>query len=905
MFPGVATAGDGPVTFQAILGLNTGNLPGSIVFNYPDLDAGTSASNGQLATVGIKAAGAAGAGRLPISFNTALTSWPGPGQSILIRGLTPDAHEPNDTPAAATDLGALGTTARRGLSLHATGETDFFRFQAQSGQLTATTTFPREFGDLELALLDPAGAVLRTSAGTGGAESLSYELTSAGTYFFRFTGPSGLTVPHYAFAATVAPPANRPPVAVDDPAHGAYGGAEDVFLSYPPGSLAVLANDSDPDGDVITAVLVEGPGHGTLVLRADGSFDYMPQPDYFGPDSFTYKATDGRLDSNVATVTILVAPVNDAPAFSFQGSPMPVNEDSGPVVLPGSAAGIRAGPANESGQALTFEVVAANPALFSAQPAIDPSGTLTFTAASNANGVTLVTVRLRDNGGTANGGVDVSPPQTFSININSVNDAPSFLRGPNQTVNEDAGPRTVPGWATGMSPGPADESWQSLTFLVDNTNPALFLAQPAVDPVTGTLTYTPAPNASGVATVTLRLRDDGGTANGGVDTSEPQAFVITVNLVNDAPSFTGGPTQVVNEDAGTQTVPGWATDITPGPADEAGQALAFIVTNNNNPLFSVQPAIDAATGTLTYRPAANANGVATVTVVLRDDGGTANGGDDTSEPLTFTITVNPVNDAPGFLHVGDVAVDEDTGPHTVPNWVLAASPGPADEAGQALTFIVANDNNALFSTQPAIDATGALTFTPAPQRLRHRDRHCPATRQWRHGQRRRGHVALADVHHHGPRRAGERRAHRDRRGHQRRRPLGHAGRAAAAVDGDQHRRPLQRAGPIRRGRHVDGPDRQDRDRRQARRVARVLQLRPLSRPHEHDDHLRRRGRGRRLDPGRPLPARHPDVQRNRRLGAVRVGHAQRDVPPALRRRRRQRRRGRPRPPAVPPQPRLD
>jgi len=181
VFPGVATAGDGPVTFQAILGLNTGNLPGSIVFNYPDLDAGTSASNGQLATVGIKRPPAAGAGRLPISFNTALTSWPGPGQSILIRGLTPDAHEPNDTPAAATDLGALGTTARRGLSLHATGETDFFRFQAQSGQLTATTTFPREFGDLELALLDPAGAVLRTSAGTGGAESLSYELTSAGT----------------------------------------------------------------------------------------------------------------------------------------------------------------------------------------------------------------------------------------------------------------------------------------------------------------------------------------------------------------------------------------------------------------------------------------------------------------------------------------------------------------------------------------------------------------------------------------------------------------------------------------------------------------------------------------------------------------------------------------------------
>ena len=57
---------------------------------------------------------------------------------------------------------------------------------------------------------------------------------------------------------------------------------------------------------------------------------------------------------------------------------------------------------------------------------------------------------------------------------------------------------------------------------------------------TGTLTYTPAANANGVATVTVRLKDDGGTANGGVDTSGPQTFTITVTAVNDVPELHQG-----------------------------------------------------------------------------------------------------------------------------------------------------------------------------------------------------------------------------------------------------------------------------------------------------------------------------------------------------------------------------
>ena len=74
----------------------------------------------------------------------------------------------------------------------------------------------------------------------------------------------------------------------------------------------VLANDTDPDGDLLTAALVRAR-HGTVTLNADGSFTYTPAANYNGTDSFTYRANDGALDRNIATVTITVTPVNDAP----------------------------------------------------------------------------------------------------------------------------------------------------------------------------------------------------------------------------------------------------------------------------------------------------------------------------------------------------------------------------------------------------------------------------------------------------------------------------------------------------------------------------------------------------------------------------------------------------------------
>jgi large repetitive protein len=174
-----------------------------------------------------------------------------------------------------------------------------------------------------------------------------------------------------------------------------------------------------------------------------------------------------------------------------------------------------------------FVVSTGSPALFSAQPAVASDGTLTFTPAAEAWGVATVTVHAVDDGGTANGGVDTSAPAVFTVTIAPVNDAPVFSAGGNQLAISLLGAQTVVGWATGISAGPANESAQTVSFVVTVDDPSLFAVQPAVAS-DGTLTYTPAFLGLGVATVTVRAVDSGGTANGGTDTSAAQTFTITV-----------------------------------------------------------------------------------------------------------------------------------------------------------------------------------------------------------------------------------------------------------------------------------------------------------------------------------------------------------------------------------------
>ncbi|WP_299184368.1 Ig-like domain-containing protein [uncultured Aquimarina sp.] len=453
------------------------------------------------------------------------------------------------------------------------------------------------------------------------------------------------------------------------------------------------------------------------VIDVTGNLTYTPAANVSGSTTVTVNLSDdggtanGGIDTSAdQTFMITINPVNDAPSFSLLASPdQTVLEDSGAQTVNGFASAIDDGDGNT--QTLTFNVTNDNNALFSSQPVIDVTGNLTYTPATNVSGSTTVTVNLSDDGGTANGGIDTSADQTFMITINTVNDAPSFslLASPDQTVLEDSGAQTVNGFASAIDDG--DGNTQTLTFNVTNNNNTLFSNQPVID-VTGNLTYTPAANVSGSTTVTVNLSDDGGTANGGIDTSADQIFMITINPVNDAPSFSllASPDQTVLEDSGAQTVNGFASAIDDG--DGNTQTLTFNITNDNNALFSSQPAIDV-TGNLTYTPATNVSGSTTVTVNLSDDGGTANGGIDTSADQTFMITINPVNDAPNFslLTSPDQTVLEDSGAQTVNGFASAINDGDGDT--QTLTFNVTNDNNALFSSQPAIDVTGNLTYTPA------------------------------------------------------------------------------------------------------------------------------------------------------------------------------------------------
>lgn len=175
---------------------------------------------------------------------------------------------------------------------------------------------------------------------------------------------------------------------------------------------------------------------------------------------------------------------------------------------------------------------------------------------------------------------------------------------------------------------------------VSTDNRELFSSLPTIDP-SGNLHFTPARDTNGVAIVTLLPSDD-------IDLdAAAHTLKISINPVNDAPSFQLGPSQTVRTNAGPQRVDLFATNILAGPEDESDQALTFITLVERNELFLDPPAIDA-DGNLTYTPGQDVIGSSVVIVKLVDDGGIAHGGVDTSEPQTFSIDIVSNDDANPF-----------------------------------------------------------------------------------------------------------------------------------------------------------------------------------------------------------------------------------------------------------------
>ena len=335
----------------------------------------------------------------------------------------------------------------------------------------------------------------------------------------------------------------------------------------------------------------------------------------------------------------VVTSANTPPTFT-KGPDQTVAEDAGTRLIPGWAANISPGLANEAGQIVTFTVNADNPALFATQPAITAAGALSFTSAPNASGSATVTVTLKDNGGTVNGGVDTSAAQTFTITVLPANDAPSIVAGPDVSVVQTAGAQSI-AWATGIGTGAPNEVSQILSIQTVAATPALFTVPPALA-ADGTLTFTPAPDNAGTSDVTVTVTDNGGTANGGQDTTQ-RAFKITIRGINQAPTFTKGGD--VSAGIKAPVSQDWASSSSPGPAFESAQTLTFLLTNDHPELFVTQPAISPA-GRLTFTPGKKP-GLATITVRLRDSGGTDDGGVDTSGAVTFTIRITKAAQAAG------------------------------------------------------------------------------------------------------------------------------------------------------------------------------------------------------------------------------------------------------------------
>ena len=203
--------------------------------------------------------------------------------------------------------------------------------------------------------------------------------------------------------------------------------------------------------------------------------------------------------------------------------------------------------------------------------------------------------------------------------LNALGDVKLLQNSASQTVN-----------LTGIGSGSVDEV-QTLTVTATSDNLVL-IANPTVTysspNATGTLIYKPVAGATGKATITVTVKDDGGVLNGGQDTFSRQ-FTVTVSPINRAPTLNALADVKLLQNAAGQTVN--LSGIGSGSVDEV-QGLT-VTANSDNPALIANPSVTYtspnASGSLTYKPIAGATGKATITVTVKDDGGVLNGGQDT------------------------------------------------------------------------------------------------------------------------------------------------------------------------------------------------------------------------------------------------------------------------------------
>ncbi len=449
---------------------------------------------------------------------------------------------------------------------------------------------------------DPFAAILVVGPAHG---SLTFQASGAfvyqpnanfnGTDSFTYQASDGSLTSAVATATITVTPVNTPPLA----ANNTYTLNEDESLTV--AAPGVLGNDSDPDGDPLTAVLITGPTNGVLTLNATGAFTYQPNTNFHGTDGFVYVAHDGSLSSSNATVTITVLPVNDPPAATNDTFTVSKN-----TLLAVAAPGVLGNDSDLDGDPLTAVLITGptNGVL-----TLNTNGGFDYLPGTNFSGTDSFVY-------VANDGSLNSSNATVTITVTAANVAP-LATNDSYSVSED----NVLAVATpGILGNDADIDGDLLTVLLISgpTNGVLTLN------ANGAFVYRPNTNFHGSDSFAYVAHD-------GVLNSGSATVTITVLPINHAPSVTND-TYAVNED---ELLIVAAPGVLSNDADVEGDPFtALLVTGPTNGVLTLNT-----NGSFTYQPATNFHGAVPFTYRATD-------GSATSATATVTITVLPVNDPP-------------------------------------------------------------------------------------------------------------------------------------------------------------------------------------------------------------------------------------------------------------------
>ncbi|MCA3268080.1 MAG: tandem-95 repeat protein, partial [Azospirillum sp.] len=416
------------------------------------------------------------------------------------------------------------------------------------------------------------------------------------------------------------------------------------------GSISGRVVAADVDGDAPSFVRGQGPANGSLTMNPDGTFEYVPAPNFNGTDTFTYTVSDGKGGTTTGIVSVDVAAVNDAPTTS--GGAATAAED-------GSVAGRLMG-ADVDGDALGFSV-APNGAPAHGTLQINPDGSYVYTPNPDFNGTDSFTYLAADGqGGTAIG--------TISITVTPGNDAPT-TSGATLVGAEDG---TIAGRVTG-----ADVDGDAFTFALGQG--------PANGAVTmnpdGTFSYAPSANFNGVDTFTYTVDDGkGGTTTGTVS--------VNIAAVNDAPTTSGA--VAAGEESTVIAGRLTATDVD-------GDALTFALAPSGGPTHGT--VIVNPDGSYSYTPTPGFAGTDAFAYTVGD----GNGGTTTASVVVNVAavdsTINHTVDGtwPGgwaALNVGSPGVSG-TG-ESVSLAGMGRTFGVYDGGAGNNTLVMADGNNALF-----------------------------------------------------------------------------------------------------------------------------------------------------------------------------------------------------------------